>query len=452
MAASKKNLRKRGNSWVVSFRQDGKQVWRSFKRKHEAEVYLANVNVKRAAHEPIAIPARKILFAELAEEWLSVSEHDRACSASTMADYRNVVARLKDAFGTLRLEQLTAARIERWRSEQIDKRHIGNRTANKERTVLRGIFELARAPRFGYGSNPVDAVSKLTEQPPAALDFYSSEEVWALVRAANSGHDAERARLQQATDTAQTDEDKQATQAELNAFEAKAAQDGALFLTAAFSGLRRGELIALRWRDVDFAGHSIRVSGSYSSGELSLPKWGKVRSVPMVDELAEVLAKLGQREERTGDDDLVFPGKPAKPAEDGKPGKEGDYLDGSALRRRYAAAQKKAGLRPLRFHDLRHVFGSLAIRRADLVQVQAWMGHSNVETTMRYLHFRPQGGDAALLGQAFKIEQPAGAASALQASGGQTDAAAIRSDAGESDESPANAALRRNEAERDDTV
>jgi integrase len=323
-----------------------------------------------------------------------------------MADYRNVVARLKDAFGTLRLEQLTAARIERWRGEQIEKRHIGNRTANKERTVLRGIFELARAPRYGYGSNPVDAVPKLTEAPAGALDFYSPEEVWALVRAANSGHDAERARLEQAIAAAQTVEGEQAAQAELDAFEAKAAQDGAMFLTAAFSGLRRGELIALRWRDVDFAGHSIRVSGSYSAGARGLPKWGKVRSVPMVDDLAEVLAKLGQRKERTGDDDLVFPGKPARPADDGKPGKDGDYLDGSALRRRYAAAQKKAGLRPLRFHDLRHVFGSLAIRRADLVQVQAWMGHSNVETTMRYLHHRPQAADAALLGEAFKIEQP----------------------------------------------
>ena len=146
-------------------------------------------------------------------------------------------------------------------------------------------------------------------------------------------------------------------------------------------------------------GEAIRVSGSYASGALSLPKWGKVRSVPMVPEVAEVLAKLGQRGEHTGDDDLVFVGD------------RGGFLDGSALRRRYAAALKRAGLRELRFHDLRHVFGSLAIKRADIVQVQSWMGHADIDTTRRYLHHRPHAADAKLLAEAFKVEKPARTAS-----------------------------------------
>src|SRR4051794_37246088 len=49
-------------------------------------------------------------------------------------------------------------------------------------------------------------------------------------------------------------------------------QDAAIFLTAAFTGLRQGELVALRWRDVDFAGSYIRVTASYTNGELSTPK------------------------------------------------------------------------------------------------------------------------------------------------------------------------------------
>lgn len=72
-------------------------------------------------------------------------------------------------------------------------------------------------------------------------------------------------------------------------------QDGAIYLTAAFTGLRRGELIALRWRDVHFDRSAIRVSGSYANGKLTTPKSGHGRVVPMVSEVAEVLARLSQR-------------------------------------------------------------------------------------------------------------------------------------------------------------
>jgi integrase len=71
------------------------------------------------------------------------------------------------------------------------------------------------------------------------------------------------------------------------------------------------------------------------------------------------------------------------------------------LRWRYGKALERAGLRPLRFHDLRHTFGSLAISRADIVEVQAWMGHADVKTTMRYLHYRDRADAAARLNQAF---------------------------------------------------
>ena len=70
--------------------------------------------------------------------------------------------------------------------------------------------------------------------------------------------------------------------------------DGAIFLTAAFTGLRMGELLALRWRDVDFAGSVIRVRSSWAGGQLTTPKSGKVRSVPMAPDVASALARLGR--------------------------------------------------------------------------------------------------------------------------------------------------------------
>lgn len=83
-------------------------------------------------------------------------------------------------------------------------------------------------------------------------------------------------------------------------------QDAAVYATAAMTGLRRGELVGLRWRDVDFAGQAIRVRGNYSHGEVVTPKSGKVRVVPMVPEVAQHLARLGQRERFARDDDPVF--------------------------------------------------------------------------------------------------------------------------------------------------
>ena len=68
------------------------------------------------------------------------------------------------------------------------------------------------------------------------------------------------------------------------AWAAASEQDGAIFLTAAFTGLRRGEVVALRWRDVDFERAAIRVSGSYANGELTSPKSRRGRVVPMVPE------------------------------------------------------------------------------------------------------------------------------------------------------------------------
>ena len=169
-------------------------------------------------------------------------------------------------------------------------------------------------------------------------------------------------------------------------------QDAAIYLTAALTGLRRGELLALRWRDIDFDGQAIRVRGNLSYGQITTPKSGKVHVVPTVDEVAQRLARLAPRagrELQIGDDDPVF----ASPL--------GGHVDASALRRRFVDAVRRAGLRTLPFHSLRHFFGSMAVNKASLVQVQAWMGHAHIQTTARYLHHRAQHSDAALLAEAF---------------------------------------------------
>jgi integrase len=362
MAKRKTNIRRRGRSWVVYFRANGRQVWRSFAdddyggekwSREAAELWLAQSNAKRI-QGGFRAPVNASLGDAL-DEWLRYVEQERRVKPSTRREYGSAVeAHLRPAFGHLRLRDLTPAHVEEWKARLLAS-GLSPRTVNKLLTNLHGVLERARR-RYALGSNPVDDVERLPERYNGDLAFYSPEEVMALVRAADSDRDA------------------------------------AIFLTASFTGLRRGELVALRWRDVDFEAEAIRVRASFTHGELTTPKWGKVRSVPMVPEVAGALARLAPN---PGDDELVFPGE------------RGEYLDGSALRRRYDAALERAHLRRLRFHDLRHTFGSLAINRASIVEVQEWMGHADIETTKRYLHYKSRGDAARSLAPAFQVEEPA---------------------------------------------
>jgi integrase len=297
-----------------------------------------------------------VTFAMAAAEWLRYVEHDRAVKPSTLRDYRSGLQHhLLPAFGGRRLIDITTAELERWRSAVP----ASARTRNKLLICIGSIYR--RAGRvYGCPVNPAAAVERLRERRQLDVDVFTPEEVWALVRAAGSE------------------------------------QDGAVYLTAAFTGLRRGELLALRWRDIDFPGAAIRVRASYAMGRVSTPKSGKIRAVPLAPDVAAALARLAARDRWTTEDDLVFVGE------------LGGYLDGSALRRRYLDALKRAGLRELRFHDLRHTFGTRVIAKADIVRVQEWMGHADIQTTRRYLHFRPQHDDAAIVAQAFAVAPPRG--------------------------------------------
>jgi integrase len=140
-------------------------------------------------------------------------------------------------------------------------------------------------------------------------------------------------------------------------------QDAEMVQVAAYAGLRQGELLALNWRDVDFAGSALAIARAMSAGVESSMKSGRVRRVPLADQAAAALDRMSRREHFTSPDDLVFCNV------------LGRSLDDSALRRRYRRAQAAADVRPLRFHDLRHTFGSLlAMRGVDVVTIPEGYG------------------------------------------------------------------------------
>jgi integrase len=158
------------------------------------------------------------------------------------------------------------------------------------------------------------------------------------------------------------------------------ATDRALYMVAAMCGLRQGELIALRWRDVDFGARVIRVRRSFTRGKFGTPKSRRSsRAVPMPERVAAELARHLERSAYTTDSDLVL----CHPD-------TGNPYDASKLRKRFKAAVTAAEIRPIRFHDLRHTFGTrMAAAGAPLRHIQEWMGHRDYKTTLIYADYAP---------------------------------------------------------------
>jgi integrase len=235
-----------------------------------------------------------------------------------------------------------------------------SRTRDKLLTITRGILRFAVAEGY-VATNVALRVDRHHQGYDGSYDYYDVAEIRELLAAATN---------------------------EL---------DRVLFATASMAGLRRGELIGLHWRNIDWQGHKINVQGNVSRGRLVSTKSGHHRVVPLVPELAELLATIAPADnmagkaatKRSAASGLVFPGT------------DGSYQDPSALRRRYIKAVKTAGLRQLPFHSLRHAFASTAIQVASIQQVKDWCGHSSIVTTSRYLHSRSSVDDATLLAQGF---------------------------------------------------
>jgi integrase len=186
-------------------------------------------------------------------------------------------------------------------------------------------------------------------------------------------------------------------QAELEALlrAADSDTDRVLFLTAAMTGLRQGELLGLQWRDIDWLAGKLRVRRSYVRGHWGPPKSRRAtRAVPMADRLAGELDRHHKASSYKADDDLVF-GHPQR----------GTVLDHSDLVRRFKRALRTGGVREVRFHDLRHTFGTrMAAAGVPMRTLQEWMGHRDFKTTLIYADYAPSGHEAGLVERAFAQE------------------------------------------------
>ena len=159
-----------------------------------------------------------------------------------------------------------------------------------------------------------------------------------------------------------------------------------VLLCAVRTGLRMGELIGLQWRDIDFNGGFLEVRRAVVMGKETTTKSHKIRRVDMSRQLQEELKRLKEIREMEG---MSRPSGGESPWVFLSP--EGHRWDERNLRRGWYRCLERAGVREVRFHDMRHTFVSLLIKKgAHPKYIQEQAGHSSIQVTMdTYGHLFP---------------------------------------------------------------
>ncbi len=291
---------------------------------------------------------QRMTIAEAGDAYLLHLETVKGRKRTTLEDYRQMLnGHLVPFLAGRSVDRVEPSDIAAYVSAKM-RAGLSAKTVRNHCTFASGLFGFA--VRKGWATtNPVNA-EDLPEVPhDTEIHFLDHEEMEALFRAADGG-------------------------------DALGSTDLVLYMTAATTGLRMGELLALQWKDVDWAAGSIRVRRSYTRGAFSTPKSAtSARVVPLTDRLAGALERHHQRSAFQGAGDLVFP-HPAS----------GNVIDSSAMRRRFHAALARAGVRRVRFHDLRHSFGTaMAAAGCPMRALMAMMGHASMQTTLRYADYAP---------------------------------------------------------------
>jgi integrase len=326
----------------------------------------------------------------LSRDWLSWLSEVWGAKPSTVKDYGFLLrepgepfkrgagtsaGRIMNAFGDRPAAEVTTTEVSHF-LRSLDREGLTPRNVNKHREVLASMFAYGcRSDTFALSDNPVDRTDKRRQPPPAALDYYEVEEVEALACCCEQGEQRQaRNVFDESEIVARSQEDH---------------QDAEAFRLLFYTGLRLGEVITLRWDDVDLDGRILFVRRGLSAGEERLPKGGRPRVVPLSTPAMAALARLGTRDEFIEATDYVLANR------------LGRRLDGSALRRRYKRACTAAGLRPVRLHGLRHAAGSLVARTSDPVFVRDFLGHSKLSTTDRYVSAKARPEELERLDRAF---------------------------------------------------
>ena len=358
-------IRKKEGKWFVFVNHNGQR-----KAKCVGDSRTAAVKVKQVLEAKLALgelglfeeaPPQMPTFGDYADLWMK--NHARlVCKKSTASGYDGVLRQyLNPKFGPTRLDAITRNGIKGLIAEMITK-ELARGTVRNTISVLRGIFNHAIENGL-FESNP----------------------------AANLGRFTRTAKTSEVKGVALTTKEVETF---LDAATLTCPAYHPVFLLAVRAGLRRGELVALQWGDIEFGrdhndpNRYLLVQHNYVHRQHTTTKSQKTRRVDMSRELRRVLVDMRDARQRAAN----LAGKEDISKEQVFTSPDGNILDPDNLYHRYFLPVLAAsGIRKIRLHDLRHTFGSLLIQSgASIVYVKEQMGHSSIQVTVdTYGHLIP---------------------------------------------------------------
>ena len=252
--------------------------------------------------------------------------------------------------------------IEKWRSEEL-KRGKAKTTINRDVTTLKAC--LSKAVEWGVlEENPLQKLRPIRTDNLSRARYLTADEERSLRKTLRE-RDEQLCQRRESGNKWRCDR-HQATLPDLSLRFFSDYLRPMVLLTMN-TGLRRGEMLQLKWSDVNLLQRKVVIRGDNA-------KSGKTRYVPLNDEALSTLQRWQPSAEAM---DWVFP------AHDG-----GRMM---SIKTSWKRVLKRAAIRDFRWHDLRHHFASrLVMKGVDLNTVRELLGHSDLSMTLRYAHLSPE--------------------------------------------------------------
>ena len=314
---------KRGNSWCVGFTVNGRRVRETVGPNKKIAQKVLSLRMTQVLENRYFPPNRQVgrmPFNEFVQMYL-----ERVVSLmKSIRTERNRVKRWVKDLGMRPIGQITRAEIESWRREKMSR--CKPATINRDLSRLRHMLNIAVEWEL-LEESPMQGMKFLRENN-ARTRYLSVGECHRLIDSCMAPHIR------------------------------------AIVTVALHTGMRLGEILNLRWQDLDFSSGFILVRDS---------KNGQARQVPM----DSMISKLLRSWPRLSDQDIVFTSVMTG----------GRIVD---IRAGFLNACKRAGITGLHFHDLRHTFASqFVMAGGDLYILKEILGHKSITMTQRYAHLSP---------------------------------------------------------------